>query len=166
MEDKKIMRDKIIYETDSFIVCVPYKPHISREEGGHIKIRGKEKYFASRLDFSPKEAIEIMRLSMLISEAMIKGMKNRNINIEKINYQENGNWAFLRGAKPKFHIHLYGRTKESKVQIWGEALKLPNPDTDFYDNFKPFNDKDIEEIIKQIHLLENNEKYNLNNWNL
>lgn len=164
MEENKIMNDKIIYQTENFIVYVPYKTHISREDGGHIWIGAKEKYFASRLDLSPTEAIEVMRLAMLISEAMIEGMKNRGINIERINYQDNGNWAYLKGTKPKFHIHLYGRTKESKVQIWGEALKFPNPDDPFYDNFTPFNDEDIEEIKKQISLLENTEKYKLENW--
>lgn len=164
MEENKIMKDKMIYQTENFIVCVPYKTHISREDGGHIWIRAKEKYFASRLELSPAEAIEVMRLSMLISEAMIEGMKNRGINIERINYQDNGNWAYLKGTKPMFHIHLYGRTKESKVQIWGEALKFPNPDEPFYDNFTPFNDEDIEEIKKQIALLENTEKYKLENW--
>lgn len=68
---------------------MPYKTHISREDRGHIWIRAKEKYFASRLELSPAEAIEVMRLSMLISEAMIEGMKNRGINIERINYQDN-----------------------------------------------------------------------------
>lgn len=45
---------------------MPYKTHISREDRGHIWIRAKEKYFASRLELSPAEAIEVMRLSMLI----------------------------------------------------------------------------------------------------
>ena len=65
------MNDIIIYETETFIVCVPKVPHIPREDGGHIWIRAKEKYFASRLDLRPKEAIEVMRLTMLVSEAMI-----------------------------------------------------------------------------------------------
>ena len=69
------MNDVAIYETETFMACVPKVPHISREDGGHIWIRSKEKYFASRLDLSPKEAIEVMRLTMLVSEAMIKGMK-------------------------------------------------------------------------------------------
>ena len=34
----------------------------------------------------------------------------------------------------------------------------------YYDNFTPFNDEDIEEIKKQITLLENTEKYKLENW--
>ncbi len=165
MEDNNVFENKTIYQTDTFIVCVPQKPHISREDGGHIMIKSKEKYFASRLELNPKEAIEVMRLTMLISEAMINGMKNRGIDIERINYQDNGNWAFLMNSNPMFHIHLYGRTKESKVQKWGEALKFPNPDGHFYDSFKPFNDEDIKEIQKQIELLENTEKYKLENWN-
>ena len=82
------MYDVTIYETETFIACVPKVPHISREDGGHIWIRSKKNYFASRLDLSPKEAIEVMRLTMLVSEAMVKGMKNRGIKIERINYQE------------------------------------------------------------------------------
>lgn len=160
------MDDNIIYSTDNFIVCVPKNPHIPRKDGGHIWIRSKEKYFSSRLDLTPKEATEVMRLTMLISEAMVKGMKNRNIQIDRINYQENGNWAFQKGTKPIFHIHLYGRTKNSKTQTWGEALVFPNKDTGFYDNFEPLNNDDINEIKTQIATLEKNEKYNLDNWKL
>ena len=126
----------------------------------------KKNNFCSRLDLDSNEAIEVMRLTMLISEAMINGMKNRNINIERINYQENGNWAYRKGKNPFFHIHLYGRTMNSKTQIWGEALVFPNKETGFYDEFEPFNDDDIKEIKKQIAILENTEKYSLKTWNL
>ena len=160
------MHDVIIYEAETFIACVPKVPHISREDGGHIWIRSKEKYFASRLDLSPKEAIEVMRLTMLVSEAMIKGMKNRGIDIERINYQENGNWAYIEGTKPIFHIHLYGRTRNSKIQPFGQALNFPYKDTGFYDTFEPFNEEDIQEIQKQIQALEESKKYDITSWNL
>lgn len=158
------MNDTSIYETETFIVCVPQVPHIPREDGGHIWIRSKEKYFSSRLDLSPKEAIEVMRLTMLISEAMILGMKNRGIYIERMNYQENGNWAYVEGTKPVFHIHLYGRTRNSKTQPFGQALTFPYKDTGFYDTFESFNTEDIQEIQKQIEILKKNEKYNIINW--
>ena len=150
------MNDIIIYETETFMACVPKVPHIPREDGGHIWIRAKEKYFASRLDLSPKEAIEVMRLTMLVSEAMIIGMRNRGVHIERINYQENGNWAYVEGTKPVFHIHLYGRTRDSRTQPFGQALVFP---------YKAFNDEDIQEIQKQIQILEKSEKYNIINWN-
>lgn len=166
--NKKIepFKDNVIYETENFVVAVPKVPHIPRTDGGHLWIRGKEKYFESRTELNPKQAIEVMRLTMLLGEAMQIGMRNREINIDRINYQENGNWAYQKGMKPEFHIHLYGRTKDSKTQTWGEALKFPNKFTGFYDKFEGFNNEDIEEIKKQIIMLEKTEKYNIINWSL
>lgn len=165
MEKSKIMDTKVIYETETFKVGVPAHPHVSREEGGHVWIMGKE-HFNERYELSPKQATEVMRLTMLIGEAVIKGMKNRGIEIGRINFQDNGNWAYLKGLEPTFHIHLYGRTKDSTVQTWGEALNFPNPDTDFYDNMIPFDDEDIEEIKKAIKELEQEDKYKCENWGL
>ena len=126
METSKIMDMKIIYETENFKVGVPAHPHVSREEGGHIWIMGKT-HFSERYEFTPKQATEVMRLTMLIGEAVIKGMKNRGIEIGRINFQDNGNWAYLKGLEPTFHIHLYGRTKDSTVQTWGRSIKLSKP---------------------------------------
>ena len=158
--------DEVIYETENFVVAVPKVPHIPRLDGGHLWIRGKEKYFESRTELSPKQAIEVMRLTMLLGKAMKNAMKNRGINIERINYQENGNWAYQKGEKPVFHIHLYGRTQESVTQTWGEALVFPNKSTGFYDDFERLNKEDIEEIRKQISMLEKSKKYNITNWTL
>lgn len=166
MREEDLFNDIIIYETENFVVAVPIEPHIPRTDGGHLWIRAKNISFSNRTEFKPKLAIEVMRLTMLFGEAMEKGMKNRNINIEKINYQENGNWACQKGINPKFHIHLYGRTKDSKTQTWGEALVFPNKSTGFYDNFERFNDEDIEEIKRQISSLEKEEKYNIANWKI
>lgn len=166
--DKEIepFKDEVIYETENFVVAVPKVPHIPRTDGGHLWIRSKEKYFSSRIELEPKLAIEVMRLTMLIGEAMEKAMKNRNINVERINYQENGNWAYQKEMNPEFHIHLYGRTKDSTTQTWGEALVFPNKSTGFYDNFEKFNNEDIEEIKRQITILEQDGKFIKENWSL
>jgi len=163
-ENKATFADNIIYETENFVVTVPKIPHIPREDGGHLIIREKNYQFESRSELIPKLAIEVMRLTMLVGDAMKNGMKNRNIEIERINYQENGNWTYQKGAKPVFHIHLYGRTKNATTQTWGEALVFPNKKTGFYDNFEAFNEEDIKELKKQLTILEKNEKYNLENW--
>lgn len=97
---------------------------------------------------------------------MQKAMKDRGLEIERINYQENGNWSYLDGTKPTFHLHLYGRTRNAKSQKWGEALYFPNPTTSFYDDFEPFNDEDIQAIKNEISRLENTEKYIISNWNI
>lgn len=156
--------DSVIYETENFAVAIPKTPHIPRLDGGHIWIRAKNENFGSRSELTPALAIEVMRLTMLVGEAMKNGMKNRNIEIERINYQENGNWAYQKGKQPVFHIHLYGRTKNSVSQTFGEALVFPNKSTGFYDGFEPFNKEDIKEIKEQLAILEKNEKYNLENW--
>ncbi len=163
-KDAVNFNDVVIYETENFVGAVPRIPHIPRLDGGHIWIRAKEKYFESRNDFEPKEAIEVMRLTMLLGEAMIKAMRNRGLQIERINYQENGNWAYQDGKKPTFHVHLYGRVKNSKTQTFGEALVFPNKKTGFYDDFEPFNEEDIREIKKQISVLEKSDKYDMTNW--
>ena len=38
---------KIVYETNNFLVFLPNMPHIPREDGGHLVITTKEKIFLS-----------------------------------------------------------------------------------------------------------------------
>jgi diadenosine tetraphosphate (Ap4A) HIT family hydrolase len=65
-----------IYETKNFIVEAVAKPHISREEGGHLKIKPKQ-YYENRWDLPIEEAKEVMLLSMLMGEAMKLAMNKR-----------------------------------------------------------------------------------------
>ena len=160
------MNDNIIYETDNFTVCMPGKPHIPREDGGHLIISSKNKQYSSRCDLSPREAMELMRLTMLTGEAMKAGLKSRGIELIRINYQENGNWAHKSNRLPVLHVHLYGRTADSKTQKWPEALVFPAKETGFYEGFEPLNEEDAGEIIKQIKILENSDKYRLSSWML
>lgn len=153
-----------IYETDYFKVEVVPKPHVSREEGGHLRIKSKEKYFSSRMDFSPEEAKEVMRLSMMTGEVLKRGMTLRGVPIIRINFMEAGNWAVKQGKPFFFHIHVYGRTENAKTQIWPEAVQLPSRDTGFYDSFIPLNEGDIEELQKQFAVVEKEPRYKLENW--
>ena len=153
-----------VYETTNFKVEVVPKPHVSREEGGHLRIKSKEKYFSSRMDFDSSEAKEVMRLSMMAGEALKRAMTNRGIPIIRINYMEAGNWAVKTGKPFFFHIHVYGRCENAKVQVWPEAVQLPSRDTGFYDSFIPLDLDDIKELKKQFSIIENEEKYKLSNW--
>ena len=160
------MEDKLIYETKNFKVQVPYKPHVPRAEGGHIYIKKKNMPPENVYDLSPMELIELMRFTILAGEAYEKAMNIRGIKIKRLNYQDNGNWAYLRGEEPVTHLHIYGRTEYSDKQKWGEALYFPNQFSDYYDDIEPINIEDINEIRKQIHLLENTDKYKLENWGI
>ncbi len=153
-----------LYETDNFKVEVVPKPHVSREEGGHLRIKSKEKEFSSRMDLNPDEAKEVMRLSMMTGEVLKRGMISRGIPIVRINYMEAGNWAVKKNKPFFFHIHVYGRASDAKVQVWPEAVQLPSRDTGFYDDFVPLNDEDMEELKKQFSIVENEERYKLENW--
>jgi len=154
-----------IYETKNFTVEAPDKPHISREDGGHIKITPKQK-FVDRTELSPELAIELMKLTMIIGKAMTIGMNNRGIDIGRINYQDNGNWSVFKPDGPYLHIHLYGRAKSAKIHKWGDACCFPQRSTGFYNNFEPLNNEDIKEIQKQIQRISQEEKYQYKNWNL
>lgn len=158
------MENIIIYETNTFEVIAPKFPHIPREDGGHIIIRSKKKFFNSRLDFTSDEAIEMMRLSMIVGKAYMNALNINGIKVERLNYQENGNWSYLENTEPFFHLHIYGRTRTSKTQRWGEALLFPDKRTSFYDGFSQVSTSDIEEIKKQISIIENEKKYNIKNW--
>ena len=153
-----------IYETANFKVEVVPRPHVSREEGGHLRIKSKEKYFSSRMDFDSNEAKEVMRLSMMAGEALKRAMILRGIPIVRINYMEAVNWAAKSGKPFFFHIHVYGRAENAKIQIWPEAVQLPSRDTGFYDNFLPLDSDDIVELKKQFSMIEKEEKYRLSNW--
>ena len=154
-----------IYETKNFIVEAPDKPHITRTDGGHIKITPKTKVL-DRTELSPELAIELMRLTMIVGEAMTIAMNNQGIDIGRINYQDNGNWSVLKPEGPYLHIHLYGRAKSAKINKWGDACYFPQRETEFYDNFESLNENDIKEIQKQINIILNKEKYQDKNWGL
>jgi diadenosine tetraphosphate (Ap4A) HIT family hydrolase len=125
------------YETKNFIVEAHSKPFIDREEGGHIRIRIKDDNVFDRTKLEPKVAIEFMRLTMVVGEAMEVGMNKRGIKVVKINYQDMGNWAFKTKTKNFFHCHVLGRVWGATNQPFPESVNLPDRSTGFYDNFIP-----------------------------
>ncbi len=152
-----------VFETENFVVEAPEKPHVSREEGGHLKIIPKERILDRTL-LSPSKAKELMRLTMVVGEALAAGMNNRGIGVGRINYQDMGNWTVLKPEGSYLHIHVYGRAKSAKVQKWGDAMNLPHRDSGFYDDFVPLREDDVKEIQKQIEIISKREKYQDKNW--
>lgn len=142
----------LIFETNNFTIESSEKPFISREEGGHIHIFPKEKV-EDRTKLSPELAKELMKLTMVVGEAMKIGLGRRGVDIGRINYEDLGNTAqFL-------HIHVFGRAKTAVKQKYGEAVSLPQRSSGFYDYFKPLDDNDRDEIKKEIERLMETDKY-------
>lgn len=157
--------NKEIFQTKNFIVEAIEKPHVSRTDGGHIKISPKVR-LVDRTQLTPELAIELMRLTMIVGEAMATALNRRGVDIGRINYQDNGNWSVFKPEGPYLHIHLYGRAKSAKVHKWGDACYFPQRETGFYDSFEPLNDGDVEEIKKEIGEILQRDKYQDQNWHL
>ena len=157
----------LIYENDNFIVEASDKPHVDRDDGGHIKILPRIKVL-DRQNLSPKLSIELMRLLSIVGEAMSIAMNKMGVDIERINYQDMGNWSVFKKEGPYLHYHLYGRAKSAKIQKYGETVFTPlrEKDPEFYSKFKPLNSEDIKEIKKEIFRLFKLEKYSDSNWGL
>ena len=156
----------LIYQTENFIVESHEKPFVSREEGGHIRIKIKDESVTDRTKLTPKQAIEFMRLSMIVGKAFEIAMNNRGVKIVKINYQDMGNWAYKRNEKPYFHYHLFGRVLGAKNQPFPESVYLPDRGTGFYNNFESLNEGDVKEIEKQIRLVSQERVFGSEKWRL
>jgi diadenosine tetraphosphate (Ap4A) HIT family hydrolase len=154
-----------VYQSKNFIVDAMDAPMITRLDGGHLIINPKVR-ISDRTKLAPSLAIEFIRLSMIVGEAMQTALNNRGIDVGRINYQDNGNWAVFTPQGPHFHLHLYGRAKSAKIQKYGEACHLPLPHTGFYEGLEPLNAGDIQAIREEIEKLEASEKYALRQWHL
>lgn len=143
----------LIYETENFILEASENPEIDRLDGGHMKISPKIPIIDRSL-LTPKQAIELMRFTIIAGKAMISWMKKRWVKIWRINYQDNGNW------KPKLHIHLYGRAIDAKTQ------KYWDPITPWHkEGFKTLDEEDIAEIKNECDKLFNSEEFSdKNRW--
>lgn len=157
----------LIYETKDFVVEAVDKPQIDRDDGGHIKIQPKVRT-VDRQQLSPKQAIELMRLTIVAGEAMTKVMNEHGVDIGRINYQDNGNWSVFKPEGPYLHVHLYGRAKSAKVHKYGHAIQSPlrKDYPEFYENFKPLTKKDVEDIKKEIKKLFTKKKFSDSEWRL
>ena len=151
--------DGIVYKTQNFTVKAPEVPHVPREDGGHVFIEANDPHCCDRTQLTADQAIECAWLTMLAGEAYWNVMSERGLDPYRLNYQDNGNWAFVRGEDPLFHIHIYGRARNEKHQEYGQALRFPYPTTGFYEGFQPLTDDDIAALAARMDELAASEKY-------
>ncbi len=156
----------LIYETKNFIVESREQPFLSRTDGGHVRVLSKDVSITDRTKLVSKMAIELMRLTMIVGEALQIAMNNRGIPVVKINYQDMGNWAYKEGENPILHVHIFGRASNAVKQPWPESMYLPDRKTGFYDGFEPLNEEDNKEILNQILIISGKDKYKLEDWGL
>ena len=112
-----------ILETPNYIVEAADRPHVDRCDRGHIRILPKQRV-VSRTELSPELAVELMRLSMIVGEAMEVSLQGRGIDIGRINYQENGNWGVFKPDGPYLHLHICGRARSVTQAFFKRSLSL------------------------------------------
>lgn len=157
----------LILETQDFIVESHDKAHHSRENGGHLKIKPKQA-FVHRQDMPLDLAAGLMHLTMVAGEAATNVLRRKGLDIVRINYQDNGNWAYKPEInKPNhLHMHLYIRTShemhpdnDPRFQPFPDALVFPPPTTNYYDHFEPLSSDDCSDIKTEMLSLLAGDKY-------
>ena len=156
-----------IYTSENFLVEAVKKPHVDRDDGGHIKIYPKIRLL-NRQELSPKHAIELTRLTIVVGQAMTTIMKEHGVDIGRLNYQDNGNWTVFKPEGSYLHIYMYGRAKSAKTHKYGQACFFPHKEErpEFYENFKPLNNNDVKDIKSEIKRLFELKKFSDLEWGL
>ena len=130
--------NRTIYEDRFYEVVAPPAPLNCRDDGGHL-ILVKKQPVTDRSDLSVEEAIDFMRISMAVGKAMYDVMK-----VERMNYEDLGNWGLDDPGGAKLHLHFFGRAKTQVHQIRGQHLSLFPKGHPIYDgHLKSLTDDDV-----------------------
>lgn len=141
-----------IFESKSFIVMPHPRNEVDRLDGGHIVINPKVT-IEDRQQLTPDQAKELMRLTILVGEAMKRYYRSIGIELHRVNYQDNGNW------RPEQHYHLYGRAKTAKYQKAGDPIISGHKD-----EYQNLTDEDILGLQKEIDILLTEPNYSDSAW--
>lgn len=128
----------LIVESDNFTLDSHERPEVSRTDGGHIVVNPKN-MVSDRTYLSPELVIEMALLTNVAGRALKDGLKERGIELGRINYQDNGNW------RTELHVHLYGRALDATYQVYGEPIKAARRPEDKIVQ-EPLNEDDIAAI--------------------
>jgi diadenosine tetraphosphate (Ap4A) HIT family hydrolase len=145
---------RCVYEDKYFQVISPEFPLHCRNDGGHLILVKKEKV-TDRSDMSYQEAIDFMRISMAVGKAMYEVL-----GIERMNYEDLGNWGLDDPGGAKMHLHFFGRAKEQTHQIRGHHMFLYPKDHKIYKgHLQHFTDDDLQQLKSKIEEILGEPKY-------
>jgi len=154
LSEQEDITDRQIYEDKYFVVSSPEHPLNCREDGGHLVLVKKEKV-TDRSDMTYQEAIDFMRISMMVGKAMYQVLR-----VERVNYEDLGNWGLDDPGGAKMHLHIFGRAKEQTHQIRGQHMFLyPKGHKIFRGHLKPFTKDQIKKLTAKIEEISHEEKY-------
>jgi hypothetical protein len=132
----------------------PEHPLNCRDDGGHL-IMVKRERVTDRSDMTYMEAIDFMRVSMLVGKAMYQVL-----GVERVNYEDLANWGLDDSEGPKMHLHFFGRARRQVHQIRGQHLSLFPKGHPIYDgHLKSFPEDEVERLRVKIVEISLEEKY-------
>ncbi|WKB52619.1 hypothetical protein [Eleftheria terrae] len=116
-------------------VCLPPKPLIGREDGGHLIVNPPRPVW-ERSELTRTELMEWSFLVAATGQAMLEVLPQLQGGC--LNYWEAGNWALNELAEPRgpksvqdhrrVHLHIFGRSPRAQDPDWrwGESPKFPD----------------------------------------
>lgn len=153
MKEKDTPQNIIVWENPRFEIRIPREPHIDAQDGGHVVIYPKARV-SYTWQLPKRDRKELIDLEAACERAMLDALPADHVNI-----QRNGNWFFLqrprakKGTGPHLHVHIYGRSKTSRRQLWGQALKFPDPKTGWLKQISPMDKKQITAFSRTLRKL-------------
>jgi diadenosine tetraphosphate (Ap4A) HIT family hydrolase len=115
----------------------------------------KKETVRDRSDLSWQEAIDFMRISMAVGKAMYEVL-----GIERMNYEDLGNWGLDDPGGPKMHLHFFGRARQQTHQIRGHHIFLyPKGHPIYQGHLKPFTAEDTEALRNKVTEILSEDKY-------
>lgn len=143
-----------VYEDKYYKVISPEFPLNCRDDGGHLILIKKEKV-TDRSDLTYQEAIGLMRISMAVGKAMYVVL-----GVERVNYEDLGNWGIDDPGGAKMHLHLMGRAKEQTHQIRGQHIFLyPKNHKIYQGHLKPLTADQVSSIRDSVKKILKEPKY-------
>jgi hypothetical protein len=98
---------RCVYDDKDFQVVAPEFPLNCHDDGGHQILIKKEKV-TDRSDLSYQEAIDFMSITM--NHGL--GHMYVVLDIERMNYEDLGNWGIDEPGGANMHLHFFGRARE------------------------------------------------------
>src|SRR5215471_5633235 len=146
--------NRCVYDDRYFTVVAPELPLNCREDGGHLILMKKEAV-SDRSELSCQEAIDFIRITMIVGRAMYDVLE-----VERMNYEDLGNWGLDEPGGAKMHLHFFGRAREQIHQIRGQHIFFYPKDHKIYKgHLAPLNSEDLERLRIRIRELANETKY-------
>ena len=146
--------DLTVYEDRYFYVVSPALPLNCRADGGHLVLLKKDKV-TDRSDLTYQEAIAFMRISMAVGRAMYDVL-----GIERMNYEDLGNWGIEEPGGAKMHLHFFGRAREQLHQIRGQHMFLyPKGHKIYEGHLKPLTEEEVARLQARVAEILREPKY-------